>query len=389
MTDQLEVHPVVGQARICPWLPDATDAELVAWATTRPEALAELFTRHLDAVMAVCRKQLRRQPHHAEDATFETFARLVKALPTLKHPDRVEHWLRRVARNVCWDHLSRASTRLDVELLPGTEHRVLDLNDPAETAVRRMATDALLRAVSQRDAELLTEHYLDDRSVEEMARRRGANTSAITTALLRARERARVAAEKGGWRSWLPLPLERVLRTGLDQLAKASAAGAAAAVAPLVAAGVLVGAAQVPPLVGPGSDAPLTRAVETLEHAAPPPPIESPSQTDAPPEAPAPSSSAQPAPPTRTPLNEQPMTTPPVGTPGITIPPGISAPPIPTEPPEAAADTVEDLAAPHQAALSGTAGNAGPLAPAITCPVVEDVGIIDCQSEQIRGLARG
>lgn len=219
---------------------EVTDAELVralAEGDDGGRAFAELHTRHVDAVRAVCTNQLRATPDSVEDLVQETFLRLLAHAATIRQPDKVVRWLRRTARFACHDHRERAHHRREAPgPLPAEAAESLDFTDLLAEADR---VDRLLQRMDRRHATVLRAHYLHGHDVAEIAHGLGMNAGAVRTALYRARQEGRRLLDSG--RALLPVPVVEWLGRVADVVrTTGSLPGLMAAAVPIIAATVLV-----------------------------------------------------------------------------------------------------------------------------------------------------
>jgi len=91
--------------------PSAESALLTRAVTGEDAALEELIRRYETDVYALCRAILKR-PERAEDATQETFLRMIKALPRFDPSGKgIQAWLLKVARNVSISHWRKQRLR--------------------------------------------------------------------------------------------------------------------------------------------------------------------------------------------------------------------------------------------------------------------------------------
>lgn len=163
------------------------------------EARARLFDRYLAPIYEFVFYRVGRRADTAEEVVQEVFAR------ALAHMDRYDpargdfgQWLGGISRNAIRD-LARKSRAPGAALasdptpvlggLPGRD-------DPAAAAAARDGEAALHRALSaipERYRELLRWKYLEDRSVRDIAARKGATEKAVEGMLGRARTALRDA----------------------------------------------------------------------------------------------------------------------------------------------------------------------------------------------------
>ena len=121
---------------------DATDEMLmVRYQRGERAAFAELVRRHSRPIYNFVLRQLR-VPSVAEDVTQDVFTRLVQNAAEFKHEARFLTWLYTIARNLCIDHLRKASHR-----------RHASLDQPAQADGERSLGEAIADASPQASAE--------------------------------------------------------------------------------------------------------------------------------------------------------------------------------------------------------------------------------------------
>ncbi len=237
-----------------PFGPDPDDAVLVAALVEAPPthrqlAFGLLYTRHADAVRAVCANQLRGDPDSVEDLTQETFLRLLHHAGGLHSPGSVLAWLRRTAKWACRDHRNLARNRLEQ---PSNADLGGQRDDFAALLVDADRVERLLARLEQRHAAVLRAHYLDGVAIAEIARLLGITVGAVKTTLYRARIEGRRLVETG--KAMIPLPLLDFFNRAGEVIKSVASPGlAAAALIPLVAATVLLAP---PPLGEPAAGPP-------------------------------------------------------------------------------------------------------------------------------------
>jgi RNA polymerase sigma-70 factor (ECF subfamily) len=103
-------------------LPHAAGAHSPSQSRANARA-RELYRAHGAAVLARCRRLLR-HTHAAEDATQETFVRVLKHLEGAPEDADARKWLYRIATNICLNELRRSKTvarfAVDAGLTEGT-----------------------------------------------------------------------------------------------------------------------------------------------------------------------------------------------------------------------------------------------------------------------------
>lgn len=213
---------------------EATRSELVYRAAAGDTlALDTLLRDHLAVVRGVCRRRLR-DPHDIDDAVQETAARALRALPTLRDPDRFDAWIAAIAARVCIDlHRSRRhgwSAELPelVDTAASPDASVVAAEEAGELYARLTALPPReRRALWLRDAVgLPVAAVAEDAGVTEGSAR-----------VLLSRARARVRA---GYHGVASIALVALVRGRQRDADIAHGPAAAWSAAPLIAAAVLV-----------------------------------------------------------------------------------------------------------------------------------------------------
>jgi RNA polymerase sigma-70 factor, ECF subfamily len=113
--------------------PEPTDAELVARVLAGDRHAEErLYLRHVGYVTSLCLRLLGRRDE-AEDATQDTFVDVLEQLPRLREPQRLKHWITRIAVHKAHRRFRRrkllralglyGSDPLEESLLPASSER--------------------------------------------------------------------------------------------------------------------------------------------------------------------------------------------------------------------------------------------------------------------------
>lgn len=197
-----------GAARLTGLLETAADETLIDRGRAGDgDALAELYRRYLPVIVRICRRY--GPPAQAEDLAHEVFEKLLANLHDLEEPAKAGHWLMRVARNRAIDGCRAASYQREtsVDAVSSTDPMV---GGTVEGVVEdRLAVHAIFGAMRSVETDLLTDHYLEDLSLAEVAKRHDSTEGSIKVRLHRSRRSARQFAERSGWRGLLPWPLQR------------------------------------------------------------------------------------------------------------------------------------------------------------------------------------
>lgn len=228
------------------------------------EAFATIYRTYEASVRAVCGAQLRDHPDAVDDSVQETFSRLIEHASDVRAPQSVGPWLRRTAKRLCIDYRRLARHRTESEWDGSAEGRAMPGVSLEEGVVQRHSVAAVLGSLRPVQAELLREHYVEQRPAAEIAQRHASTAGSIKVRLLLARRDGAKFATQAGWQGLLPWPLGRWFRRLFPQ-ARNIEAGVAAAVAPLAIVGLLLSPSG--PATPSGLDPPdrggINSAVET------------------------------------------------------------------------------------------------------------------------------
>ena len=173
-----------------------SDGELVARARAGDErAVVALYQRYVGEVYGFAYNQLGRV-QDAEDATSETFLRLVGALDAFDGRSSLRTWLYAIARNAVRDHWRRQQRRPQTVDL---DEARLSPEPPEPAPANRRATalgNAVLERLPERYRHVLSLRILEGRSVRETALEMGLSEGNVKVLQHRALHRAaRVADE--------------------------------------------------------------------------------------------------------------------------------------------------------------------------------------------------
>jgi RNA polymerase sigma factor (sigma-70 family) len=220
---------------------DATDAALLRRYAGRGDeaAFAVLVRRHGPMVHGVCRRVLG-DWHAAEDAFQATFVLLARKAGSLGRPEALGPWLHGVAVRVSLKARARAARRRARERPLTAAPAVEPPDDLVWRDLRPLLDEAVGRLPAKYQTPLVL-HYLEGRTVPEIARQLGRPAGTVAAQLARGRERLRArlarrslglsaaalaaALAEGGASAGVPAPLLTQTLTA----ATAVAAGTAAA----------------------------------------------------------------------------------------------------------------------------------------------------------------
>ena len=156
----------------------------------------QLIERHQDMVFRTLAR-LTGERDGLEDMAQEVFLRLFRALPHFRGESQISTFLYRIIVNVVNDEFSqrkkaRLARPIDIkeerELVHGSAGPAI----LAERAQIQEAVETGLRQLSPRDRTILTLHYQEERSYEDIAAILDLPMGTVKTHLYRARERLRL-----------------------------------------------------------------------------------------------------------------------------------------------------------------------------------------------------
>lgn len=186
----------MGHAFEPPATPDsgpAAERALVARAGAGdPQAFGALVERHADRVYALALRFVR-NPSDAEEVAQDAFVRAWRALPRFRGEAAFSTWLHRIVVRCAFDRL---------EILRGRRDRETDLDAAASApgdggdaarAPERRRIERLVGALPVMQRAVVSLYYLEDRSVQDVARALDLNANTVKTHLARARAALRAA----------------------------------------------------------------------------------------------------------------------------------------------------------------------------------------------------
>lgn len=129
-------------------------------------------------------------PSDAQDAVQDALIRAFERLATLRDMEKVEPWLRTLVRNRCLNLLRSRQRRLDA----ASQAEPATAASPPEAIGTDMSAADMLRALPEPSAAAFRLHYLEGRSVAEVARALCATSGSVKQRLYRARQQLREEA---------------------------------------------------------------------------------------------------------------------------------------------------------------------------------------------------
>jgi RNA polymerase sigma-70 factor, ECF subfamily len=167
----------------------------------RDEDAARLLFQHLyPLVIKLVRSHLPRRTSE-EDLAQTVYMKIFAKLDQFSGTVPFEHWVSRIAVNTCLNQLQAERIRPELRWadLTEDEQRVLDalpsatapLEDPCERTASRDLVNRLLDKLNPEDRLVINLIHLEGRSIEEIRKATGWNTSLIKVRAFRARHKLR------------------------------------------------------------------------------------------------------------------------------------------------------------------------------------------------------
>ena len=170
----------------------ASDAGLVARCRAGDqaawEALVDRYSRYVHAIVA---RVYRLEPHDAEDAFQDVFARVFERLDTLRDGDALRPWIAQTARNCAVDALRRSGREVPVDGVPEEADEGLAKLDEALTV------HAALEQLSGDCHEILDRFFCRDESYRTISAELHVPEGTVASRIARCLSRLRDVLEPG------------------------------------------------------------------------------------------------------------------------------------------------------------------------------------------------
>ena len=136
----------------------------------------------------------------AEDVFQETFLRAWSHLTSFRSGGNFTHWIKRIATNLCLDRLKAGKQQYALHSKPVEEVQPLqEAEQYAEQREQRELVNRLLAELPDTHRAAVVLFYLEDRSVEEVARTLKQKPGTVKVWLFRAREKMKALMEATGY----------------------------------------------------------------------------------------------------------------------------------------------------------------------------------------------
>jgi RNA polymerase sigma factor (sigma-70 family) len=177
-----------------------TDAQLIERAVEHAdgEAFAELYRRHIDAVLAYLRRRVA-TPELALDLAAETFATAVGSAHRYRGEGEVSAWLYGIARNKLLESLRRGRVEDAARRALGQDPLVVSASDLELVEVRVVeGAEELQRQLAKLPSDLreaLLARVVDERSYDDIATELQCSEQLVRQRVSRGLKRLRAALE--------------------------------------------------------------------------------------------------------------------------------------------------------------------------------------------------
>ncbi len=161
-------------------------------------AFSYLVGNYQDMIFSLC-IQLLKDDAEASDTAQEVFIKVFRSLGTFKGSAKFSSWLYRIAYNHCMTKLRKkrpiqsTDDEGHLERMGGFESALPDKEDD-EREIKQL--QRCLKHLNEEDQFMLTLHYFDEKSVEDMAEIMTLSQSNVKVKLFRARKRLKDLIEK-------------------------------------------------------------------------------------------------------------------------------------------------------------------------------------------------
>ena len=156
----------------------------------QPAAVEKLALTFLPRIYGLALR-LTRSPELAEEATQETYLRLLPRLGSLRDPARIDAWILTITANVVRDRMR--SRKREPQALSYEPPALEAAGDDFELA-RKRAVEHALGELSYADRELFLLHTVEGVRLKTLAKTRKESLSAVTSRVHRVRTKVRAEA---------------------------------------------------------------------------------------------------------------------------------------------------------------------------------------------------
>ncbi len=170
-------------------LPDEEKKLLLELKTGAPGAFEKLFNRYWQIILRLCLARLT-DPAEAEDAAIETFADACQGIKKFRGTCRLSTWLIRIALNrIARHHRKRKRQLATVPIENCPENSAQTEPESTPPGIIKLRNYLELLPVSDRNILIL--YYINELTLEEIAKTLGKTKNAVAMRLKRAKDRLR------------------------------------------------------------------------------------------------------------------------------------------------------------------------------------------------------
>lgn len=149
------------------------------------KAIRHLLNEYQDYIYSICYSVLRTK-EESEEATQDTFLKIIKALPRYVKKGKLSTWMYSVAYRTALDYLRK---RKITEEIGGHDREDKgDIEERITDEEKRNALTKLIDKLNPRDSALIRLHYFEEMSIKELANITNLSESNVKVKLYRSRK---------------------------------------------------------------------------------------------------------------------------------------------------------------------------------------------------------
>lgn len=155
-------------------------------------AYAVLVNRYKDLVFTLALRMLKNR-EEAEEVSQDAFIKIYTSLNSFKGNSKFSTWIYKITYNTSLDRIKKNRKYLnDVAIDEFTEHQLKSIDNALESLEKKERTSAIQDCISllpSDDGFLLTLHYFEEQTLEEISKAVGLTPNNVKVKLFRARKK--------------------------------------------------------------------------------------------------------------------------------------------------------------------------------------------------------
>lgn len=179
------------------------DSEYLEKLAAGDAAVEEHFSQYFGELVFIKLRARRLERHVIDDIRQETFLRVLQALRkgNIRQPEAIGAFVNAVCNNVFLEFQRAGSRTTLFETVPETPDRTRGTEQRLIDAERRAHVRHILSRMPDRNRQLLTAVFLDERPMDEVCSEFGVDRNYLRVLLFRARAQLRQAVRKAAGRT--------------------------------------------------------------------------------------------------------------------------------------------------------------------------------------------